>query len=154
MRERLIHTAIKREEVQFNLKKKEELFKRNRLKLIYEISEKDKKITLAKSQKLKVWEEQRKISKNFEENREKLISKFKEIMNKRRKKSKEQIVSELLNKKMEIKTLDTSHIKDNTLTIRNLKKKVDNKNNRDEHTFLTNLSMRQIKNYRYKINDD
>ena len=90
MRERLIHTAIKREEVQFNLKKKEELFKRNRLKLIYEISEKDKKITLAKSQKLKVWEEQRKISKNFEENREKLISKFKEIMNKRRKKSKEQ----------------------------------------------------------------
>ena len=29
MRERLIHTAIKREEVQFNLKKKEELFKRN-----------------------------------------------------------------------------------------------------------------------------
>ena len=154
MRERLIHTAIKREEVEFNLKKKEELFKRNRLKLLYEINEKDKKITLAKSQKLKIWEEQRKISKNFEENREKLITKFKEIMNKRRKKSKEQVVSELLNKKMEIKTLDNSHIKENTLSIRNLKKKGGYKNNRDDHTFLTNLSMRQIKNYRYKINDD
>ena len=69
LRERQIHSAIKREEIEFNLKQKEELLKRNRLKLIYELNEKDKKINLAKSQKTKIWEEQRKLSRNFEENR-------------------------------------------------------------------------------------
>ena len=37
MKERLIHSAIKREEVEENIKRKEDLLKRNRLKLMYEI---------------------------------------------------------------------------------------------------------------------
>ena len=78
MRERFIQSAIRREEVEDNLKRKEESLKRNRLKLLYTINEKDKKINLAKSQKLKIWDEQKKLSRNFEESREKLISKFKQ----------------------------------------------------------------------------
>ena len=73
MRERFIQSAIRREEVEDNLKRKEESLKRNRLKLLYTINEKDKKINLAKSQKLKIWDEQKKLSRNFEESREKLI---------------------------------------------------------------------------------
>ena len=45
-----------------NIKRKEDLLKRNRLKLMYEIEEKNKKINIAKSQKLKIWEEQKKIN--------------------------------------------------------------------------------------------
>ena len=88
MKERLIHSAIKREEVEENIKRKEDLLKRNRLKLMYEIEEKNKKINIAKSQKLKIWEEQKKISRNFEEKREKMMDKFMEIMGKRRKTKK------------------------------------------------------------------
>ena len=44
MKERLIHSAIKREEVEENIKRKEDLLKRNRLKLMYEIEEKNKKM--------------------------------------------------------------------------------------------------------------
>ena len=84
LKERLIHSAIKREEVEQNLKQKEEQLKRNRLRLIYKINEKNKKINLAKSQKLKIWEEQRKITQHYEENREKLFTRFKDIMEDRK----------------------------------------------------------------------
>lgn len=156
MRERLIQSAIKREEVEENLKRKEELLKRNRLRLIYEINEKDKKINLAKSQRLKIWEEQKKLSKNFEENRERLISKFKEIMGKRRKKSKEQVISELLNNKtseeriMSAKKINLNHIKERN-SKSNLDTQKQNTNNKDNNIFLTNLSMRQNDNNRYEI---
>ena len=130
MKERLIHSAIKREEVEENIKRKEDLLKRNRLKLMYEIEEKNKKINIAKSQKLKIWEKQKKISKNFEEKREKMMDKFMEIMGKRRNKSKEQIISELLNNK--------------NIGFKN--------NNNSGNIFLTNLSMRNLNNNRYKIN--
>ena len=130
MKERLIHSAIKREEVEENIKRKEDLLKRNRLKLMYEIEEKNKKINIAKSQKLKIWEEQKKISRNFEEKREKMMDKFMEIMGKRRNKSKEQIISELLNNK--------------NIGFKN--------NNNSGNIFLTNLSMRNLNNNRYKIN--
>ena len=130
MKERLIHSAIKREEEEENIKRKEDLLKRNRLKLMYEIEEKNKKINIAKSQKLKIWEEQKKISRNFEEKREKMMDKFMEIMGKRRNKSKEQIISELLNNK--------------NIGFKN--------NNNSGNIFLTNLSMRNLNNNRYKIN--
>ena len=154
LRERQIHSAIKREEIEFNLKRKEELLKRNRLKLIYELNEKDKKINLAKSQKTKIWEEQRKLSRNFEENRAKLLTKFKEIMGKRRKKSKEQIISELLTEKASnLKSLDFDLSNKNSYQQRN-HKIYGNKNKKSvDGVFLTNLSMRQIGNYNYKVNN-
>jgi hypothetical protein len=154
LRERQIHSAIKREEIEFNLKRKEELLKRNRLKLIYELNEKDKKINLAKSQKTKIWEEQRKLSRNFEENRVKLLTKFKEIMGKRRKKSKEQIISELLTEKASnLKSLDFDLSNKNSYQQRN-HKIYGNKNKKSvDGVFLTNLSMRQIGNYNYKVNN-
>jgi len=146
MKERLIHSAIKREEVEENIKRKEDLLKRNRLKLMYEIEEKNKKINIAKSQKLKIWEEQKKISRNFEEKREKMMDKFMEIMGKRRNKSKEQIISELLNNKnIGFKTINTTNLGSTIM------QKTKNNNN-SGNIFLTNLSMRNLNNNRYKIN--
>ena len=147
MKERLIHSAIKREEVEENIKRKEDLLKRNRLKLMYEIEEKNKKINIAKSQKLKIWEEQKKISRNFEEKREKMMDKFMEIMGKRRNKSKEQIISELLNNKnIGFKTINTTNLGSTIM------QKTKNNNN-SGNIFLTNLSMRNLNNNRYKINN-
>ena len=147
MKERLIHSAIKREEVEENIKRKEDLLKRNRLKLMYEIEEKNKKINIAKSQKLKIWEEQKKISRNFEEKREKMMDKFMEIMGKRRNKSKEQIISELLNNKnIGFKTINTTNLGSTIM------QKTKNNNNNSGNIFLTNLSMRNLNNNRYKIN--
>ena len=162
MRERFIQSAIRREEVEDNLKRKEESLKRNRLKLLYTINEKDKKINLAKSQKLKIWDEQKKLSRNFEESREKLISKFKEIMGNRRKKSKEKLISELLtNKSVEFKSLNLSVLNNSQITDRTIKtnkqKKFKNSNRKkDDNVFLTNLSFikqkAKINNNSYKIN--
>ena len=147
MKERLIQTAIKREEVEENLKRKEALLKRNRLKLIYEINEKDKKINLAKSQRLRIWNEQKKLSRNFEENRERLLFKFREIMGKRRKKSKEQVISELLNNRTgEFKTLSDNRLNKSQINQRNIKiikeNRNKNNNNKNDNVFITHLTLR------------
>ena len=151
LRERLIHSAIKREEVQQNLKHREEQFKRNRLRLIYEINEKDKRIYLAKSQKLKILQEQKRLTQNFEESREKLILKFKSIMDKRRQKSQEQVISELLKDNKDIKGIN-SYKNFTPIYERNPSKSIDNKNKKNNsNIFLTNLSMRLNDDNKYKI---
>ena len=158
MKERLIQTAIKREEVEENLKRKEALLKRNRLKLIYEINEKDKKINLAKSQRLRIWNEQKKLSRNFEENRERLLFKFREIMGKRRKKSKEQVISELLNNRTgERKTLSDNRLNKSQINQRNIKiikeNRNKNNNNKDDNVFITHLTLRNSFKDNNKINN-
>ena len=151
LRERLIYSAIKREEVQQNLKHREEQFKRNRLRLIYEINEKDKRIHLAKSQKLKILQEQKRLTQNFEESREKLILKFKSIMDKRRQKSQEQVISELLKDNNDIKGIN-SYKNFTPIYERNPSKSIDNKNKKNNsNIFLTNLSMRLNDDNKYKI---
>ena len=158
MKERLIQTAIKREEVEENLKRKEALLKRNRLKLIYEINEKDKKINLAKSQRLRIWNEQKKLSRNFEENRERLLFKFREIMGKRRKKSKEQVISELLNNRTgECKTLSDNRLNKSQINQRNIKiikeNRKKNNNNKNDNVFITHLTLRNSFKDNNKINN-
>ena len=158
MKERLIQTAIKREEIEENLKRKEALLKRNRLKLIYEINEKDKKINLAKSQRLRIWNEQKKLSRNFEENRERLLFKFREIMGKRRKKSKEQVISELLNNRTgEFKTLSDNRLNKSQINQRNIKiikeNRNKNDNNKDDNVFITHLTLRNSFKDNNKINN-
>ena len=158
MKERLIQTAIKREEVEENLKRKEALLKRNRLKLIYEINEKDKKINLAKSQRLRIWNEQKKLSRNFEENRERLLFKFREIMGKRRKKSKEQVISELLNNRTgECKTLSDNRLNKSQINQRNIKiikeNRNKNNNNKNDNVFITHLTLRNSFKDNNKINN-
>ena len=154
LKERLIHSAIKREEVEQNLKQKEEQLKRNRLRLIYEINEKNKKINLAKSQKLKIWEEQRKITQHYEENREKLLTRFKNIMDKRKKKSQEQVISELLrdNSNNDIKGIN-GYKNNSVIYERNPKKSINNKNKKNSNTniFLTNLSLKLSDDNKNKI---
>jgi len=154
LKERLIHSAIKREEVEQNLKQKEEQLKRNRLRLIYEINEKNKKINLAKSQKLKIWEEQRKITQHYEENREKLFTRFKDIMDRRRKKSQEQVISELLRDNSNSDTKGITGYKNNSVIYeRNPNKTIENKNRKNNNTniFLTNLSMKLTDDTKNKI---
>ena len=163
MRERLIQTAIRREEVEENLKRKEELLKRNRLKLLFKINEKDEMINMAKRQQLKIWDEQKKISKNFERSREKLISKFKELMGKRRKKSKEKIISELMtNKSVEFRSFNLSLLNNSQITDRSINtvkrnKPINNiKKSSNNDIFLTNLSFMKHKSNNIdnkKIND-
>ena len=121
---------------------------------MFKINEKDEMINMAKRQQLKIWDEQKKISKNFERSREKLLSKFKELMGKRRKKSKEQIISELLTEKASnLKSLDFDLSNKNSYQQRN-HKIYGNKNKKSvDGVFLTNLSMRQIGNYNYKVNN-
>ena len=158
MKERLIQTAIKREEVEENLKRKEAHLKRNRLKLIYEINEKDKKINLAKSQRLRIWNEQKKLSRNFEENRERLLFKFREIMGKRRKKSKEQVISELLNNRTgEFKTLSDNRLNKSQINQRNIKiikeNRNKNNNNKNDNVFITHLTLRNSFKDNNKINN-
>ena len=163
MRERLIQTAIRREEVEENLKRKEELLKRNRLKLLFKINEKDEMINMAKRQQLKIWDEQKKISKNFERSREKLLSKFKELMGKRRKKSKEKIISELMtNKSVEFRSFNLSLLNNSQITDRSINtvkrnKAINNiKKRSNNDIFLTNLSFMKHKSNNFdnkKIND-
>ena len=163
MRERLIQTAIRREEVEENLKRKEELLKRNRLKLLFKINEKDEMINMAKRQQLKIWDEQKKISKNFERSREKLLSKFKELMGKRRKKSKEKIISELMtNKSVEFRSFNLSLLNNSQITDRSINtvkrnKPINNiKKSSNNDIFLTNLSFMKHKSNNIdnkKIND-
>ena len=163
MRERLIQTAIRREEVEENLKRKEELLKRNRLKLLFKINEKDEMINMAKIQQLKIWDEQKKISKNFERSREKLLSKFKELMGKRRKKSKEKIISELMtNKSVEFRSFNLSLLNNSQITDRSINtvkrnKPINNiKKSSNNDIFLTNLSFMKHKSNNIdnkKIND-
>ena len=75
-------------------------------------------------------------------------------MGKRRKKSKEQIISELLTEKASnLKSLDFDLSNKNSYQQRN-HKIYGNKNKKSvDGVFLTNLSMRQIGNYNYKVNN-
>ena len=96
MHERLVRSAIKREEVEENLKKVNRIYERRRLKIINEINEKDKTINRIKLQKLKILNQGKKLVRNYEENREKLLNKFNFLISQRRKKTKDELIDELL----------------------------------------------------------
>ena len=96
MHERLVRSAIKREEVEENLKKVNRIYERRRLKIINEINEKDKAINRIKLQKLKILNQGKKLVRNYEENREKLLNKFNFLISQRRKKTKDELIDELL----------------------------------------------------------
>ena len=138
-RQRLVQSAIKREEIEENLKRKERILEINRLKLLNEIEEKDKRINLIKSQKLELLEKQKKLSKNFEENRQKLLKKFNQIMAKRNNKTKNEIIHKIFDND------DKTIIKNNkpvlNIISNNKSLNIINNNNRNDRIFLTNLSL-------------
>ena len=139
LHQRLVQSAIKREEIEENIKRKERILERNRIKLLNEIEEKDKRINLIKSQKLKLWEKQKKLSKNFEENRQKLLKRFNLIMAKRNNKTKKEIIEKIFNNN------EKTIIKKNepALNISSISKSANiiNKKTRNDGIFLTNLSL-------------
>ena len=138
LHQRLVQSAIKKEEVEENLRRRERLLERNRIRLLNEIEEKDKRINLIKSQKLKIWEEQKKLSKNFEENSRKLLKRFNMIMAKRNKKSKNEIIKEIFDDNLDNKILNRNP---SNLNISSNNKSVNfpNNNTNKKDIFLTNL---------------
>ena len=148
MHQRIIQSAMKREEIEENLKRKERILEKNRLRLIDEIKEKDKRINLVKTQKLKIWEEQKKLSKNFEENRRKLLQKFNMMMAKRNKKTKDELIQEIFEDNPEYKMIQ----RNNNLKSFSVNKSVSypNNNKMKDDIFLTNLSMTGLNEYKNK----
>ena len=149
LHQRLVQSAIKREEIEENLKRKERILERNRLRLLNEIEEKDKRINLVKSQKLKIWEEQKKLSRDFEENRKKLLKKFNLLMSKRSKKSKDELIKEILedNPDYDIIKRNNTNLKDISI---NKSANFENNNHIKDAIFLTNLSMVGLNAYKNK----
>ncbi len=145
LHQRLIQSAIKREEIEENLKRKERILEKNRLKLIDEINEKDKRINLVKSQKLKIWEEQKKLSRNFEENRRKLLKRFNMMMAKRNKKTKDKLIQEIFEDNPEIIQRNNNNLKSISI---NKSAIYPNDNKIENDIFLTNLSMVGLNDYK------
>ena len=149
LRQRLVQSAIKREEIEENLKRKERILERNRLRLLNEIEEKDKRINLVKSQKLKIWEEQKKLSRDFEENRRKLLKKFNLLMSKRNKKTKNEIIQEILEDNPDYKIIKRNNTNLKDISI-NKSANFENNNRIKDGIFLTNLSIAGINAYKNK----
>ena len=150
MHQKLIQSAIKREDIEDNLRKKERILERNRLKLLNEIEEKDKRINLVKSQKMKIWNEQKQLSKNYEENREKLLKKFELIMSQRKKKSKGEIIKEIFDDTNDLKMIERNYVNMNIPSVNKSANFYNNNNKNQEEVFLTNLSMAKMEEYKYK----
>ena len=139
LHQRLVQSAIKREEVEENLRRKEKIMERNRIRLLNELEEKDKRINLVRSQKIQIWEEQKKLSKNFEENRRKLLKKFNIIMAKRNKKSKDEIIKEIFDDNLDYKALKRNRSNVNISTTNKSANFTNNDLNKKD-IFITNLS--------------
>ena len=139
LHQRLVQSAIKREEVEENLRRKEKIMERNRIRLLNELEEKDKTINLVRSQKIQIWEEQKKLSKNFEENRRKLLKKFNIIMAKRNKKSKDEIIKEIFDDNLDYKALKRNRSNVNISTTNKSANFTNNDLNKKD-IFITNLS--------------
>ena len=146
MSQKLIQSAIKQEEIEDNIRKIERKHERNRLKILYEIEEKDKRINFVKSQRQKILEEQKKLSKDFEEKREQLIKKFELIMAKRYKKSKGDLIKEIFDDNYVglLTNRNPSNYNINSLLQGNKSVGALNFHHKGEELFLTNLSSAKV----------
>ena len=95
--ERFIESSIKKEDIEDNLRMKERAKEFERLKRMAEIEERNKRIENIKLQKLKLYEERRKMNRSLEKDKENLLIKFNELMSQRGAKSKEDIMIKLFN---------------------------------------------------------
>ena len=146
LHQRVIDSAIKREEIEENLRKKERILEKNRLRLLYEMEEKDKRLNVIKLQKINILEKQRKMNKNYEQNREKLFEKFNKLISQRNKKNKDEIVEELIGEKNK----SNSNYKFANRSVDFIGRNNNNYYKEKDNVFLTNLSMNEIKGYKAK----
>ena len=143
--QKLIKSAIKQEEIEDNLRKIAMEKERNRLKILYEMKEKDKLVNLVKTQKMKILEERKKLNKAFEEKRESLIKRFNLIMSKRDNKSKGEIINALFNNSNHRGIVKRNNHKNLIRNNRSANIANTNSTNQREDIFLTNLSISKIK---------
>ena len=149
LHQRLVQSALKREEIEENIKRKERILELNRLKLLNEIEEKDKRINLVKSKKLELWEKQKQLSKDFEENRRKLLKRFNLIMAKRNNKTKDEIIQEIFDDNDSYKIMKRNKPTLN-ISSTNKSENIINNNKMKDHIFLTNLSLAGLNGYKNK----
>ena len=68
-----------------------------RLKKLAEIEEKNKRVENIKIQKLKIYEERRRMNRTLENEKEYLLTRFNELMSQKKKRSKEELMNKLFN---------------------------------------------------------
>ena len=97
--ERFIELSIKQEDIEENLRMNENLKEYERMKKLAEIEERNRRIEGIKLQKIKIFEERRKMNRTLENEKEYLLTRFNEIMNQkgRQNKSKEELMNQLFN---------------------------------------------------------
>ena len=93
--ERFIEQAMRQEDIEDNLRMKERAKEFERLKKMEEMEEKSKRAENVKIQKLRIYEERRKMNRSLEKDKENLLMKFNELMSSRKVKSKEEVMKEL-----------------------------------------------------------
>ncbi len=99
---------------------------------------------------MKIWNEQKKLSKNYEENREKLLKKFELIMSQRKKKSKGEIIKEIFDDTNDLKIIERNYANLNIPSVNKSANFYNNNNKSQEEVFLTNLTMAKMEEYKYK----
>ena len=93
--ERLIEAAIRQEDIEDNLRMKERAKEFVRLKKMEEMEEKSRRAENVKMQKLRIYEERKKMNRSLEKDKENLLMKFNELMSQRGIKSKEEVMKQL-----------------------------------------------------------
>ena len=93
--ERFIMASMRQEDIEDNLRMKERAKEFERLKKMEEIEEKSKRADAIKIQKMRIFEERRKMNRSLEKDKEKLLMRFNELMSQRGEKSKEEVMKQL-----------------------------------------------------------
>ena len=145
---------MKKEDIEENLRMKENLKEFERLKKLAEIEERNRRIETIKLQKLKIYEERRKMNRTLENEKEYLLTRFNELMSQKGKqnKTKEELMNQLFNEDIHSSTKyrQMNKNKSNIDVFRNPNnnnKSKDNKENEDEYNdfekkddfFVTNM---------------
>ena len=93
--ERFVEQAMRKEDIEDNLRMKERAKEFVRMKKLEEMEEKSKRAENVKMQKLRIYEERRKMNRSLEKDKENLLMKFNELMSQRGVKSKEEVMKQL-----------------------------------------------------------
>ena len=86
---------MRQEDIEDNLRMKERAKEFERIKKMEEMEEKSKRAENVKIQKLRIYEERRKMNRSLEKDKENLLMKFNELMSQRGVKSKEEVMKQL-----------------------------------------------------------
>ena len=145
--ERFIEQTMRKEDIEENLRMKENLKEFERMKRLAEIEERNQRIEKIKIQKLKIYEERRKLNRTLENEKECLLTRFNELMsnNRKQKKSKEELLNELFNEDVKSSTKYKTMGKNNS-SIDAFRTSKDEKNNdgyndfeKKDDFFVTNI---------------